>query len=288
MARIRTIKPAFFKHEDLFDAEKEEDLPLRVAFAGLWTASDREGRFEWRPRLLKTEVLPYDDVDFSRVLHALATRGFIVKYEVDGKAYGWIPTWRKHQAINNRESPSAIPEPPKETNNNKSMPTRPSRVDDACPTPLMHAQAEGEGERERSKEEVPSEPSSTPVDETPVREIVEAWNAMAQGSGLATVRWPINDERRKAIQARWRGDWQRSLDEVRAHFQRIGEDPWCLGQSESNWRADLDYACKPKAFEKVRGRAQTRSLPLVARSPPQDDRVARDREAQLRGAGLLR
>ena len=27
MARIRTIKPEFFKHEDLFDAEKETGLP---------------------------------------------------------------------------------------------------------------------------------------------------------------------------------------------------------------------------------------------------------------------
>ncbi|GAA4169527.1 hypothetical protein [Shinella granuli] len=80
MARIRTIKPEFFKHEGIFDAEQETGLPLRLAFAGLWTQCDREGRFAWRPRQLKVDILPYDELDFLRVLDALATRGFIVKY----------------------------------------------------------------------------------------------------------------------------------------------------------------------------------------------------------------
>ena len=47
MARIRTIKPGFFRHGDLFDAEQETGLPIRVAYAGLWTACDRKGRFVW-------------------------------------------------------------------------------------------------------------------------------------------------------------------------------------------------------------------------------------------------
>ena len=48
--RIRTVKPEFFTHEGLFDAEKATKLPLRVAFVGLWCAADREGRFRWEPR----------------------------------------------------------------------------------------------------------------------------------------------------------------------------------------------------------------------------------------------
>ena len=48
MARIRTIKPEFFRHEALYEAEHETGLPLRVAYAGLWTAADREGRFQWK------------------------------------------------------------------------------------------------------------------------------------------------------------------------------------------------------------------------------------------------
>jgi hypothetical protein len=112
MARIRTIKPEFYKHEALYLAEKEENLPLRIAFSGLWTVCDREGRFKWRPNTIKLDVLPFDDVDFSRVLDALATRGFIVQYaSQDGELYGFVPTFLEHQVINNRESKSLILSP---------------------------------------------------------------------------------------------------------------------------------------------------------------------------------
>lgn len=111
MARIRTVKPEFFTHEDLFNAEVEEKLPLRVAFSGLWTVCDREGRFKWRPNTIKLAVLPFDEVDFSRVLDALASRGFIVKYVVEGENFGYVPSWEKHQVINNRESESTLPPP---------------------------------------------------------------------------------------------------------------------------------------------------------------------------------
>jgi len=109
--RIRTIKPEFFLHEDLFNAEKETKLPLRVAFAGLWCAADREGRFKWEPRRLGIQILPYDSVDFSRVLDALLTRGFIVSYAFTTGKFGFIPSFHRHQVINNRERLSELPDP---------------------------------------------------------------------------------------------------------------------------------------------------------------------------------
>lgn len=112
MRRIRTIKPEFFEHEELYDAEENSKLPLRVAFVGLLTCCDREGRFCWRPRRLKLGILPYDNVDFSTVLETLEEYHFIVKYSAGGKTYGYIPSFKKHQYINNRESPSELPSPP--------------------------------------------------------------------------------------------------------------------------------------------------------------------------------
>lgn len=111
MARIRTIKPDFFRHAGLFDAEQETGLPLRVAFAGLWTVADREGRFRWKPRELKLDCLPHDLVDFAAVLEALRKGAFIVRYERDGEVLGFIPSWHEHQVINTREAKSSIPEP---------------------------------------------------------------------------------------------------------------------------------------------------------------------------------
>src|ERR1041385_7354226 len=110
MARIRTIKPELFTHEALYEAEQQSKLPLRLAFAGLFTCCDREGRFRWRPRQLKLNILPYDEnIDFESVLEALVINGFIVKYKINNQYYGCFPSWHKHQRVNNKESQSDLP-----------------------------------------------------------------------------------------------------------------------------------------------------------------------------------
>jgi len=113
MGRIRTIKPEFFLHEGLFDLEAKTGYPIRVIFAGLWTQADREGRFLWRPRRLKAAIAPYDGLDFGAVLDELVTAGFVSKYEKDNETYAHIPTWDRHQVINNRERASVLPAPPR-------------------------------------------------------------------------------------------------------------------------------------------------------------------------------
>lgn len=140
MARIRTVKPEFFQHEALFDAEKNSSLPLRIAFAGLWTVADKCGRFEWRPRQLKLNVLPYDELDFAEVLSALEKYNFLIRYEVDGKEYGCIPSWEKHQHINVREPDSTIPAPDFESDTAGKTPDE----DGTC-TGSVPAEAAGKG-----------------------------------------------------------------------------------------------------------------------------------------------
>lgn len=144
MARIRTIKPDFFRHEGLYEAEIEFGLPLRVAFAGIWTVADREGRFKWNARTLRLDALPFDEVDFSRVLDALLTRGHIAKYTVDGKDFGFIPSWSDHQVVNNREANSILPEPTEQAILDAST-TREPRVTVASVTPLKKILVEGKG-----------------------------------------------------------------------------------------------------------------------------------------------
>ena len=143
--RIRTVKPDLFMHETLFDAERDSGLPLRLAYIGLFAVADREGRFKWRPRLIKHYVLPNDDLDFADVLNALAASGFIVKYVVDGEEYGVIPTFSKHQRVNTREAKSDIPAPP---DNAMHVHASATHVQDNA----MHVQDAGEGEGEGEEE----------------------------------------------------------------------------------------------------------------------------------------
>nr|PZN74899.1 MAG: hypothetical protein DIU56_17230 [Pseudomonadota bacterium] len=160
MPRIRTIKPELAKHELMFDAEIETGLPLRFAWVMLFTVCDREGRFLWRPRTLKSDILPYDDVDFSRVLDAWLTRGFVVRYRVGNAWYGWIPTFKKHQVINPREAASTLPgiDEADEVIDYRNQTlidasgTREARVDDASPTRHVHARGERKGKEGKGKE----------------------------------------------------------------------------------------------------------------------------------------
>jgi hypothetical protein len=107
MARLRTIKPGFFTNDLLAELP-----PLgRLLFAGLWCQADRAGRLEDRPRRLKAEVLPYDDCDVDQLLNALADRGFIRRYAVEGNRYITIPTFSAHQNPHVKEAASTIPAP---------------------------------------------------------------------------------------------------------------------------------------------------------------------------------
>ena len=130
MPRIRTVKPDLFTHELLFEAEKESGLPIRLAFIGLFTCCDRLGKFKWRPRQLKLDILPYDEINFEDVLNKLWESGFIKKYCVDGEFYGVVSKFLQHQTINARESDSTLPDLKNELEIDASV-TREPRVSHA-------------------------------------------------------------------------------------------------------------------------------------------------------------
>lgn len=263
MSRIRTVKPRLFKHVELFDAEKETGLPLRIAFAGLFTVADKEGRFQWSPRELKTDVLPYDEVDFARVLDALASRGFIRKYRVGGKWYGCFPSWKLHQVINNREADSFLPSPEEHETEEATQPAslpQPLRVGHASVTPLVHASGEGkgrEGEREgvtpslRSGEsatsaDMPDPPKSLDLNK-PLNEAVSQWNALAGDLGLSKIE-RVTTQRRSAWNARFGNghaeDWPRALDAIRA-------SKFCRGDNTRGWRVDFDFLLAPAKLTRL-------------------------------------
>ena len=116
MARIRTVKPDFFRHESLQDLEAANvgKYPMLV-FEGLWGHCDKAGRFEYRPRTLKLDILPFLPFDMAETLEILCGAGFIERYEVDGKEYGLIASFQDHQRIGGKEAtePEKYPEPPK-------------------------------------------------------------------------------------------------------------------------------------------------------------------------------
>lgn len=119
MARIRTIKPDFFRSKTINRLSADE----RLTFVGLWCHVDDEGRCEVDLDLIKADIWPrsrtLDDVLADLV--ALEREALIVHYvlpEPSGSAPGvlrersWICVngFREHQAISKRR-PSKIPAP---------------------------------------------------------------------------------------------------------------------------------------------------------------------------------
>lgn len=108
MSRARNIKPGFFKNEILADLPFE----FRLLFVGLWTHADREGRFEYRPRRIKAELFPYDEISVEDGIAALVDGGFLFIYGIDGKEFVQVLKWGKHQNPHHKEVGSLIPAPP--------------------------------------------------------------------------------------------------------------------------------------------------------------------------------
>jgi hypothetical protein len=99
MARARNIKPGFFTNDDLGELS-----PLaRLGFIGLWGQADFNGNMKYKPKRLKVEVLPYDNVDFAELVGELQQAGFVEIYRVDGENFLHVVNFRKHQRPHKNE-----------------------------------------------------------------------------------------------------------------------------------------------------------------------------------------
>lgn len=184
MARIRTIKPEFFTSEDIVSLS-----PLaRILYIALWCEADREGRMEWKPRTIKLRYLPGDDCDVSMLAQELIDAEMLILYEIGGTIYAEIPSFTKHQIINNREATSSLP----------------SRVGHASGTRKTRVKAEGKEGKEgkedaRVDDDVPDSPppvaliplvdgSDFPVTESQAAEWQGAYPAVDVPQKLQAIR----------------------------------------------------------------------------------------------------
>lgn len=105
MARSRNIKPGFFRNADLAELSYE----ARLLFIGIWTLADREGRLEDRPRQIKMEIFPADNLDCDKLLDDIADTGMVIRYQVEGRRYLQVTNFLKHQNPHKDEKQSTIP-----------------------------------------------------------------------------------------------------------------------------------------------------------------------------------
>lgn len=98
MARIRTIKPEFWTSDQVMSVSRD----ARLLFIGMWNFADDAGNQPANTKTIKALVFPGDDLSEGQIydlVEELLGVGLLDTYEADCRWYWNIPTWKKHQRI---------------------------------------------------------------------------------------------------------------------------------------------------------------------------------------------
>jgi hypothetical protein len=154
VARIRTIKPEFFRSRSLARCS----IAARHTFIGMWCEADDFGRGVADARLIKGSIWPLDDdIDVTAVeghLAELEDTGHVLIYLQGVDKFYVIHSWERHQASAYRRGEAVHPEPPSDQDIQSSHDETCKKVRDARPIVLEGKGREGKG-REGSVREKP-------------------------------------------------------------------------------------------------------------------------------------
>lgn len=116
-----------------------------------------------------------------------------------------------------------------------------------------------------SSPQTPQLPTPTRGINTRTREVGQveqafaAWNLLAKQFGLPIAK-ALTADRRKAIAARL-ADGPEAWDEALAG---VAKSRHCRGENDRGWKADLDFVCQPKSFNRLREGAYGTDAKLIS------------------------
>jgi hypothetical protein len=93
MHRKRSISSGIWENEVV---QALSDPAFKV-WVGIWSVSDRNGVFPWRPRKWAMRFAPRNIHDAERLFQELLDGGLVEKFEAEGEAYGFSVKWSRHQ-----------------------------------------------------------------------------------------------------------------------------------------------------------------------------------------------
>ena len=268
MARIRTIKPSFFRHEGLQELElKHKGKYPMFVFAGLWGHCDKLGRFQWRPRLLKLDILPFLPFEMSDTLDILEQHGYLKRYTVNGEVYGFVPTFTEHQRIGGKEAQGdpEYPDPIENPTEYTSEATGKHQGSTGEAMGIAGREGKGIGREQEGKGTANASHSLPAPPSLRVGEVVEIWNAFPGLVRAKSITGPI----RKRIETRIREGHTDSW--FAALFYRVSQSDFLSGR-KTDFAATLDWVLGPKNLAKIEaGNFDNREVPppTPPSQPPQ-------------------
>jgi hypothetical protein len=222
MARNRTISPDFWTWEAVVDCR-----PLtRLLFLGLWNFADDYGVQPLRPRTIRMQVFPGDELDADRVramIEELAARKLVRIYAVDGVDYLAIVDWQQIQRVSRRAKRRFPPDPETMPAAAPATPPSPLAAEPSEPVPPEPAPT-GEPQRWRERitsmlrQYVPHDARLDQIEEQVAHHWASRWIAEGCDYGndiLPAVRDFSGEGGFRAAQVDWR--W---LDRIVMHYRR--------------------------------------------------------------------
>mgnify|MGYP003642168228 CR=1 FL=1 len=234
MARIRTVKPEFFQHEEI------GALPFaaRLLAIGLMQIADGHGRLRWVPKQIEAHVFPWDDIDLEPLAVGLESVGILVRYEVDGRSFGAFPNFRKHQRITGKEAaiPSKYPHHDDATTDEVNTQERPGETPRHAPGKHLDAQEQGTGNREQGTGSPEGASAPVSVSSKAVDAVWASWRALN-----TTARKTPTAGQRKTIRARLK-DY--SVEDLGDYFRWLREAPhkravFCRTEGHDGFKSTL-------------------------------------------------
>ena len=93
MARIRSNHPGQWSDEDFVCLS----FPARLLALALRNIADDHGIFEWKPRTIKMQLFPADNIDIEPLLSELVTHKQAIQFEVEERQYGALRNFMRWQ-----------------------------------------------------------------------------------------------------------------------------------------------------------------------------------------------
>jgi len=275
--RIRSIKPEILDDEK---ASALSDAAWRL-FVSSWLLADDYGRFRASPRYLAAQV--WQDTGRTAgaadALAELVKAGRVRVYQVGGDTYAEIPTWDRHQRVDNAGKPRVpAPEPndyvgigavsPRVAESRRESPlgppqpaglaARPPTSDQGPPTSdqgdpaCAGAEPSGSGHSPsgpietptagpRAQGEPPTQPTLLPAEPSAAERIFAAYLAGWHKQHPTGTRPPrLDDRRRRLIAARLR-DF--AVDELEGAARGIWLSEWHVHENQTG----IDLALRDSA-----------------------------------------
>ena len=263
MARIRTIKPAFWDDSKIAKLSRD----ARLLYIGMWSFCDDIGVVIGESIWLKSKVFPYYQIQiqqFEKWVTELVKNGFIYLLSYHEERFIYLPNFTRHQVIN-RANLSDL-NIPKELIDNilpsiteQSLNNHGTIIDvsltikgkDILSSSSSSSLRYEDNSDDLSKFHFDEEEEKKGARDVKIdfQKFVEFWNrTMDEAHSLVPHIRTIDGERRKRLTARARENGKESIFEM---VKKVSQSDFLNGKNNKGWMASFSWAILPRNFLKI-------------------------------------